>query len=80
MIILYIAFAVVFGRALIGWEIKVSKSRSLTKGQARFAAAACLPIFGLADERGLLGPCILIYLVAFSLLSVAIALVAPRRV
>lgn len=43
MIILWIAFAVILVRALIGWEIKISKTDSLTKKQARVLALACLP-------------------------------------
>jgi hypothetical protein len=79
MILLYIAFAVVLIRALAGWEIKVSKSDSLTKPQARFLALGCLPALAVANEKGMTGPAIILYLVAFCLGACVLAVINSRK-
>lgn len=79
MILLYIAFAVILIRALVGWEVKVSKADSLTKTQARLLALGCLPALAVANERGMVGPAIILYLVVFCLGACVLAAVNTRR-
>lgn len=79
MIILWLAFAVILVRALIGWEIKVSKTDSLTKKQARVLALACLPVLLTANERGLASPAVILYLVLFCLGACVLAAINSRK-
>jgi hypothetical protein len=69
MALLYIVGSIIILRALIGWEVRVSKSRVLPKHRARYLALALLPMFALADEKGLLGVCFVLYLLAFAILG-----------
>lgn len=69
MVFLWIIGSVIILRALIGWEVQVSKTRILPKHRARFLALALLPIFGLANEPGLLSVAFLFYMAAFAILG-----------
>lgn len=69
MVFLWIVGSVIILRALIGWEVQVSKARVLPKSRARILALALLPIFSLGNEPGLLSVAFLFYMTAFAIIG-----------